>query len=126
MVNSQTLNLAVSSKLDDLPVGLACRGKDRCSACERERKAYDRRRQRTSLICFMVSFHLFTSPFVCSYAASRSRRSCARKANGAERVLPVLAEASVFADFLSESTWSLDDVNDASKSSSLSFVVSGR
>ena len=33
---------------------------------------------RTSLIRFIVADHLSTSSFVCSYAASRSRRSCAR------------------------------------------------
>lgn len=47
---------------------------DGCSACGVSCELATR----TSLMRFMVADHLSTSSFVCSYAASRSRRSCAR------------------------------------------------
>jgi hypothetical protein len=46
---------------------------DRRSACDVSGEV-----TRTSLMRFIVADHLSTSSFVCSYAASRSRRSCAR------------------------------------------------
>lgn len=57
----------------------------------------------TSRIRFIVGAHFSTSSFVCSYAASRSIRSCARCGSGAGNAsFFEFDEASNLADFLSD------------------------
>ncbi len=71
----------------------------------------------TSLICFIVSVHLSISPFVCSYAASLSNRSCVRWGSGAESGTPRTREESrILTDFLRDSTADEREASGASKS----------
>ena len=123
----RTLNLAANSKLETRPVGCAWSGKLRCSACKKYNECYIYHhyymRQLTSRILFIVPVHLSTSSFVCSYAASRSRRSCVRCGRGADRVCVLDFEegARILVDFLSERRVVDWEDRGARRSSRLSF-----
>lgn len=77
----------------------------------------------TSLIRLIVSFHLSTSDFVCSYATSLSRRACDRCGKGAGSAPVLLDEANGFTEVFSSRKADVLEVDGAIKSSRLSFTV---